>query len=150
MAGNFIQCYVHIVYSVKGRLPLINENVQQDVNKYITGILKRMNELPICINGVPDHVHILCGLGSRHSIADIIKNVKASSSRYLKENGLVHPNFAWQDGYGLFSVCRSHRDNVVHYIENQQEHHKKFDFESEYRNLLIENGIAFDEKYLLG
>jgi putative transposase len=100
------------------------------------------------INGVEDHIHILSDLHPTVALADFVKDIKVSTSIWMKENGLF-PNFeGWSEGYGAFTISIKKRDNVITYIKNQKEHHKKVSFMDEYKSLLDEYGIEYDEKYL--
>lgn len=102
----------------------------------------------LAINNVPDHLHMLVGFGTTISISDFMEEVKSISSKFINEKGWVHGKFEWQRGYGVFSYSRSQIDNVIHYIQNQQEHHNRKSFKEEYLEFLRKFEIEFDEQYL--
>jgi putative transposase len=115
---------VHIVFSTKNREPNIKPEMQEQLNAYLAGITRDIEGYPILFNGVPDHVHGLISLRPKHSIAKAVREIKAGSSRWIHE-GRKLKSFAWQSGYGAFSVSRSQVSAVADYIRNQQEHHRK-------------------------
>jgi REP element-mobilizing transposase RayT len=119
-----------------------------DLYSYIGGILRNINSISIQIGGTSDHIHILCTLPKTMALADLMEEVKKSSSKWIKTKGENYKTFYWQDGYGGFTVGWSQVEEVKRYIMNQEQHHNKVNFDDEYRELLRENGIDFDEKYL--
>lgn len=143
----FTQVHIQVVFSVKHRQPLLAKPWREDVFKYMNGILNNLNHKPIIVNGVSDHVHLLFGLNSSRSVADTVRELKSCSTKYIKEKGFLK-TFAWQEGYGAFSYAKEDLPNVLNYIKNQEAHHAHFDFEKEYRKLLDDNGILYNEKYL--
>ena len=114
---------------------------------YIGGIVKGLGGLSICVGGMPDHVHILCGLPKTMALSDFVRGVKADSSKWLKQLG-GYDEFAWQEGYGAFSVSPSLLDKTMSYIASQMEHHKKRSFEEEYKLFLQAYGISYDERFV--
>lgn len=147
--STYRQIFYQIVFSTKDREPTIDEAHEQELYKYIWGIINKHKCTLYRINSVPDHVHILSDLHPSVSLADYVKAIKGASSIWLKECGRF-PQFAgWQQGYGAFTYSVREKDIIVNYIKNQKEHHRQEDFTEEYRRLLQENGIAFDERYLL-
>ena len=100
------------------------------------------------INSMPDHIHIFVGMRPHQSIAELMKNVKVESSKWIKQQGPAMKNFAWQEGYGAFSYAKSQVGDVVRYIKNQQVHHQKEDFLTEYRKILDAFDVDWDEQYL--
>lgn len=136
----------HIVFSTQGHLPLITSEINAELFAYMGGLIKELKGKPIIINGMSDHVHLLILLPPNVSVSDAMRFVKANSSRWLKER--FGKKFAWQKGFGAFSVSRSNVDAVVKYIKNQEQHHKKFDFKTEFVSLLNKNGVEYDERYL--
>lgn len=148
MAGTFSQIYIQVVFAVKGRENLIQQQWKETLNKYIAGIIKHKDQKPIIINGAKDHVHVFIGLKPAMSIADIVRDIKNNSSDFINDNKLVKGSFSWQNGYGAFSYSHSHIGAVFNYIKNQEEHHKKKTFREEYLNLLKKFEIPFEEKYL--
>ena len=135
------------MFSTKNREPFLRDlELRSRVHAYLVGTLKGLGCEPIRVGGVADHAHILTGLGREITIATLVKELKTSSNSLLKRNGQDY--FAWQVGYGAFSVSHSARDAVDEYIRQQESHHRKISFQDEFRQLLARHGIAFDEKYL--
>jgi putative transposase len=117
--------------------------------KYIAGVITSKNCKVYRINGVEDHLHIFSDLHPSISLADYIKTIKVATSLWMKENGKFPDFEGWQDGYGAFTYSIRETDIIINYIKNQKEHHKSESFYDEYKRLLEENGVAFDERYLL-
>jgi REP element-mobilizing transposase RayT len=139
---------IHQVFSTSQRVPSLSEDVRARLFPYIGGILREINCQPIQIGGHVDHVHLLFGLSRTLSIAQVTEKVKTATNKWLKGEGLVQVSFAWQKGYAVVSVdCREH-SQVVAYIKNQDEHHKKISFIGEYREMLDQSGVGYDEKYI--
>ena len=149
MANTYTCLFYHFVFSTKHRQPLIHADIAQRVWAYIGGIARAHNLAAIKIGGVEDHIHALIRAKPIHSPSDIAKWIKSDSSRWIHEEFANLRNFAWQDGYGAFSVSKSKVPDVVDYIESQREHHEKEDFEDEYRRLMDLHGVEYDTKYLL-
>jgi REP element-mobilizing transposase RayT len=118
------------------------------MHAYIGGICKQLNCPPIIIGGIGDHVHILCRLSRTITIADLLEEVKKSSSKWVKDRGGLLTGFAWQRGYAAFSVDYRSADTVREYVANQEAHHQKRRFQDEFRKLMADGGVAFDEKYV--
>ena len=149
LISTYTQIYYHIVYSTKDRERSLKTESREDLFRYIWGILQNKECHLYRIGGVEDHIHILTSLHPTISLANLIKELKVSSSIWVKENG-VFPQFTgWQDGYGAFTYSENERDDIIEYIKNQQEHHKKESFQDELRKLLIATKIKFDEKFLV-
>ena len=148
--STYTQLLYQIVFSTKNRVPCMIKQRRKKLYKYIWGILKNKNCHLYRINGVEDHLHILTHIPPSASISSIVKDVKVSSSIFIKEQKLFHGFEGWQEGYGAFSYSFKEKDRLIEYIKNQEEHHKKITFKDEYRSFLIEHGIEFQEKYLLG
>jgi REP element-mobilizing transposase RayT len=147
--SSFTQLLYHIVFSTKDRNPVMVSANREELFKYIWGILKNKNCLLYRINGVEDHIHILTHIHQSLAVADVIKDIKVASSIMIKEKALF-PGFAgWQVGYGCFTVSLRGKEAVIKYIKNQEAHHAKVSFQDEYRALLHENGVTFDDRYLL-
>ena len=136
----------HIVFSTHGRLPLITSEVAAELFAYLGGLVKELKGKPIIINGMSDHVHMLILLPPDVCVSDAMRFVKANSSRWIKER--FGKKFAWQKGFGAFGVSRSSVEAVVKYISNQEQHHKRFDFKTEFASLLDKNDVQYDERYL--
>lgn len=148
MANTYSQLYIQIVFAVKGRQNLIGSNWKTELFKYITGIVTNKGQKLIAVNGMPDHIHILIGLKPDKSLSDLVRDIKANSSRFINEKGWINGKFEWQTGFGAFSYSHSQLANVIHYIENQENHHSKKTFREEYLEFLTEYKIDYDDKYL--
>lgn len=148
MANTYTQIYIQFVFAVKNRQSLIKKNFKDELYKYITGIVKNNQQKLIAINGIEDHIHIFIGLKPNINISDLIRDVKANSARFINEKKLAMGKFEWQDGFGAFSYSHSQIDDVVKYINNQDEHHKKKTFKEEYMELLQKFNVEYDEKYI--
>ena len=136
----------HVVFSTQGHLPLITSEIKAELFAYMGGLIKELKGKPVIINGMSDHVHMLISLPPNVSVSEAMRFVKANSSRWVKER--FGKKFAWQKGFGAFSVSRSNVDAVVKYIQNQEQHHKGFDFKTEFISLLEKNDVEYDERYL--
>jgi len=148
MADTFSRIYVQIVFVVKGRRNLISEDWEDDLFKYITGIVKNKGQLLIAINGMLNHIHILIGMKPTLCLSDLVREIKKSSNEFINNNLLIDGKFYWQDGFGAFSYSHTDLKNVIRYIENQKQHHQKQTFKSEFINLLEEFNIPFNNDYL--
>lgn len=147
--GTYRQIFYQIVFGTKYRKPTIAKECEDELYKYIYGIIKNKNCKLYRINGMEDHIHIMSDLHPTVSLSDYIKDIKVASSLWMKERGLFPEFEGWQDGYGAFTYSIREKDMIINYIKNQKEHHKSETFLEEYKRLLIENKIDFDEKYLL-
>lgn len=146
---SYKQIYYHIIFGTKWRKPAIPEPHCHELYKYIWGLIRNKACHLYRINGVPDHIHILSDLHPSVTLAGYIKDIKLASSQWLK-NHKNFPDFTgWQEGYGAFTCSNKEKDAIIDYIKNQKEHHKKENFYDEYKRLLIEHEIEFDEKYLV-
>ena len=145
MSQSLLKVAIHVIFSTKHRKNLIPEGQEEEVWAYIGGIARKTNIVLIIAGGMRDHVHLLFELPATMTIADTVKTFKANSSRWLREKNL---DFAWQAGYGAFSVSPSHIAAVKHYIANQREHHKKRNFEEEFLLLLKKAGVDYDPRYV--
>jgi putative transposase len=142
--GNIV---VHLVFSTKGRRPLIRDEEREQLHAYITGILKNHDSPLLEVNSVRDHIHILFGLSKNHAPAKIVEQIKTSSSVWIKTLDPWYADFAWQSGYGAFSVSPIHVEVVRDYVRDQPEHHRREDFQTEYRRFCEKNGKPLDERY---
>jgi REP element-mobilizing transposase RayT len=149
MANTYTQIHIHAVFAVQNRLSLIHDRWQEELNKYITGILTNNGHKLLSIGGMPDHVHVLFGMRPTQSVSDLMKEIKGSSSLWINQRRFVRGKFSWQEGFGAFSYGKSQIDNVIHYIQNQENHHKKQTFAEEYLEFLKLFEIEFDERYIL-
>jgi putative transposase len=148
MSSTFTQIYIHIVFSVADRDPILSKDWRPELFKYMSGIITHKNHKSIIVNGLSDHVHLLVGYRPAQALADLVRDIKANSSGFINKNRWTHHAFHWQEGYGAFSYSRAELDRVYHYIEDQEAHHQIKSFREEYVELLNEYGIEFDEKYL--
>lgn len=148
MSNTYTQLHIQIVFAVKFRKHLINPLWKTELYKYISGIIEHKQHKLLCINGMPDHIHILIGLRPHQSLSDLVRDIKRSSSLWINENKYSTGNFTWQEGFGAFSYSKSHVPNVIRYIQNQEEHHKKQTFIEEYKHFLEKFEIEFDERYI--
>jgi REP element-mobilizing transposase RayT len=148
MANTYTQIYLHVVFAVEGRQSLIAPEHNDELQKYLTGIISAQRQKLIAINNLPDHLHLLVGLRPDSSLSDLIQDVKAGSSKFINENRWVAGRFSWQEGFGAFSCSRSQLGTVIRYIENQQAHHAWQSFRTEYVALLEKSGVDYDPRYL--
>jgi putative transposase len=149
MANTYSQIYIHVIFAVQNRLSLIKKDWKDELYKYITGIIKNNKHKLIAINGTSNHVHIFIGYKPHQLIPDLLQDIKGSSSKFINERRFVKGKFQWQEGYGAFSYSHSHIENVVKYIENQEEHHIRMTFREEYLELLKRFDIPYNETYIL-
>jgi putative transposase len=147
MANTYTQVHIQFVFAVKYRTALIQSEWKEDLHQYITGICHSNNHKMLRINSMPDHLHMFIGMRPHQSMSSLIQNVKGESSKWIKAEGLSS-NFAWQEGYGAFSYSKSHVPDVISYIENQEAHHKKQNFLSEYQHMLKAFAIEYDQQYI--
>jgi REP element-mobilizing transposase RayT len=148
MANTYTQLNIQAVFSVKGRKNLLSDKLRPELFKYIHGILKNMGIFPLAVNGYKDHVHIFFEMDPSKALSDIMRDVKANSSKWINTNQLVAGRFSWQEGYGGFSYSRSQRNKVINYIMRQEEHHREKTFREEYLDLLTKFEIEFKDEYL--
>ncbi len=150
MANTYHQIYLQFVFAVKYRNAVISKDWNQQLFGVIGNLINEAACKTIIVNGVEDHVHCLIGLKPVISVSELMKTVKAKSSKYINDHALTAQRFEWQEGYGVFSYGQSQVDTVYQYIQNQQEHHKKQSFRDEYIGFLKKFRIEYDEQYLFG
>jgi putative transposase len=148
MAQSLSDVLIHIVFSTKERYPFIEPAIEDELYAYISAICRNLNSPVIQINGMSDHIHVLLSLGKTITISKLISEMKSNSSRWIKSKGNQYKQFAWQNGYGTFSVARPNIEAVIAYIGKQKDHHKKISFKEELLKLLNRAKITYDEKYL--
>ncbi|SRR5258705_2830901 len=148
MPNTYSQIYIQIVFAVSERHNLIPKIHREELHKYITGIVQNREQKLLSIFCMPDHVHLLVGMNPNITISDLTRDIKAGSSKFINDNRWLKGKFNWQEGFGAFSYSRSQVDDVIKYILNQEEHHKKKTFRQEYIEFLKKFEIAYDEKYL--
>jgi len=146
MANSYTQLYAQIIFSPRCRQNLIHNRIKDDIYKYIVGIIKKKNQKPMIINGMPDHVHILLGFSPDITISDLVRDIKSNSTNFVNDNNLIQGKFSWQKGFGAFTYSKSQVPRVVRYIKNQEEHHRKKTFKEEYLELLEKFGVKYKEK----
>ncbi|HXG63970.1 MAG TPA: IS200/IS605 family transposase [Blastocatellia bacterium] len=137
----------HLVFSTKDRIPMIAQDWQAQLHAYLGGIVKDVGGVPLAVGGMADHVHLLIGLKPTHCLADVLREVKGGSSEWVHAT-LGRKKFAWQPGYGGYTVSPSNIERVRQYILHQQEHHRRRTFQEEYVEMLRMSGIEYDERYL--
>ena len=147
MPNTYSQLYIQIVFAVQGRKSLIKESIREELQKYISGIVSNHKQKLLAIYCMPDHTHIFLSMKPNMAISDLVRTIKSNSSSFLKDRNLVN-DFSWQEGFGAFSYAKSQAKNVIDYVLNQAEHHKKRTFQEEYVEFLNKFEIDYDEKYL--
>jgi len=148
MANTYTQLYIHIVFAVKGRANLISLKWKTKLYQYITGIITNKNQKLMIINGMLDHLHLLIGLKPDCNLSDLVRDIKANSSKWINENKLLAGNFEWQAGFGAFTVGQSQIQTAINYILNQEEHHRKKTFREEYIEFLNAYQIDYKMEYI--
>jgi putative transposase len=148
MANTYTQIYIQTVFTVQNKISLLNSEWREELFKYITGIVQNNGHKLIAINGVPDHIHLFIGMKPNQSLSDLMQDVKGDSSKFIKIKGFVKGRFEWQAGFGAYSYSISQIDNVVKYINNQENHHKTISFIEEYIEFLDKFEVPYDERYI--
>ena len=148
MANTYSQLYVHIVFAVSARACVIRRSRSEELQKYITGIVTQRRQKLIAINCMPDHMHILIGFKPDQSISDLVGKIKTGSANHINNERWIGCRFSWQEGFGAFSVSHSHLAAAIHYIENQQTHHRRRSFRDEYLEFLVRHQVPYDERYV--
>ena len=146
--STYSQIYIQTIFAVKGRDGLIQPEWEERLYKYITGIVQNKGQKMLAINGIPNHIHFLIGMKPSCCLSDLVREVKKSSNEFINESKLSKFKFNWQEGFGAFSYSHSQLDNVIAYIMNQKEHHKKKTFKEEYTGFLQQFNVEYDEQYL--
>jgi len=148
MSQSLANILIHIIFSTKKRKPFIQPEIIQDLHQYMGGISRHLKTPVHEIGGIEDHVHLLISLPRTLTLSKFIEEIKKGSSKWMKTNGEQYNQFAWQNGYGAFSIGQSKFDILRKYIQNQHDHHKKISFQNEFRYFLNKYHIEFDEKYV--
>ncbi len=148
MPQSLSKVYVHITFSTKYRVNLIDKKIESPLFNYIGGVCKGLECNPIQVGGYQNHIHILCILSKKITQSKLLEETKKQSSRWIKTQGPAYNNFYWQDGYGIFSVNPRQIDRVSNYIKNQEVHHSKKTYKKEFIELLNKNNVEYDERYL--
>jgi len=148
MPNTFSQMYIQIVFAVQNRNNFIHPSWEDELFKYMTGIIRNKEQKLIAINGVPNHIHILIGMKPSCCLSDLMREVKKSSNEFVNDQKFLKYKFQWQEGFGAFSYSHSSLDRVIRYIENQKEHHKIQTFKEEYLDFLKKFKIEYKDEYL--
>lgn len=148
MANTYTQIHIQLVFVVQNRDCVIMHSWKDELYKYITGIIQNNQHKVLAINGMPDHVHVLIGMRPTQSLSELMQDIKGDSSKWINQTGYVKGRFSWQEGYGAFSYSKSHVNNVINYIKNQEEHHRKQSFQEEYLEFLEKFEVDYDARYV--
>lgn len=149
MPQSLAKVLVHIVFSTKQRYPFLSDkSIRDEMHAYLGGTCNALERPVLSVGGVADHVHILCVLSRNVTIAKLVGDVKRGSSKWIKTKGRMLTKFAWQNGYGVFSVAQSEVERVREYIAGQEQHHRMKTFQDEYRSFLKEYVVDYDERYV--
>jgi len=146
--STYTQIYIQTIFAVKGRDCLIYPEWEDRLYKYMTGIVQNKGQKMLAINGMPNHIHFLIGMKPSCCLSDLVREVKKSSNEFVNENKFSKFRFSWQEGFGAFSYSHSQLDDVISYIMNQKEHHRKKTFQEEYTDFLTKFKVEYDEQYL--
>jgi len=148
MPGTFSQIYIQVVFAVKGRDSLIHSSWEEELYKYISGIVRNKEQKMLAINGMSDHIHFIIGMKPSCCLSDLVREIKKSSNVFINEKKFSNYKFSWQEGYGAFSYSHSALDDVIKYVANQKEHHRKKTFREEYLDFLKNFEVEFKDEYL--
>lgn len=148
MHGTFSQIYIQVVFAVKGRESFINSEWEEELFRYITGVISNKSQKLLAINGMPDHLHILIGMRPSCCLSDLVREIKKSSTNFINDKAFLRHKFSWQEGYGAFSYSHSALSNVINYINNQKEHHRKISFRDEYKSFLRKFQVDHNDEFL--
>ena len=148
MAKTYTQIHIQFVFAVKFRSAIIHSSWREELHKYIAGIIREKGHKLLAIYAMPDHIHIFIGMRPTESIAELMKDVKGFSSKWINEKKFLKTRFEWQEGYGGFSYSKTHVPAVIKYINNQEEHHRRKTFIEEYIEYLNTFKVDFNEKYI--
>lgn len=148
MANTYSQIHIQIVFAVQGRQSLISKHHREELHKYITGIVQNREQKLLAVFCMPDHVHLLIGVRPSIAVSDLVRDIKANSSKFINDQNWIRGKFSWQEGFGAFSYSKSEISDVIKYILNQEEHHHIKTFREEYIELLKAFGIEYRDNYL--
>ena len=148
MASALVKINVHIIFHVKSNGIRMRENDLKRIFSYIGGIINGIGGVTMDVGGVADHIHIVASLPKNKSLSDFVKVIKSDSSRWIKSIDSYYDKFAWQEGYGAFSVSPTLLDKTINYVKNQSNHHKTMSFQDEYKSFLKAYGVQYDERYV--
>jgi len=148
MSNTYTQIHIQVVFAVQNRASVIGDNLRERLYKYIISIIQKNKHKVLSIGGTNDHVHILFGLRPTQSISALVQEIKRDSAEWINQNRLTMGRFEWQEGYGAFSYSKSQIKKVMNYIDNQEKHHAKTSFVEEYKKILDDLGIEYDDRYI--
>lgn len=148
MSQSLCGVLIHLVFSTKKRQNILDEDICNELYRYISTLLENKNCRSYKIGGIANHIHILCAIDKKYSICKLVEEIKSTSSKWLKTKNNKFKSFGWQNGYGAFSISPTHFKHVYSYIDKQKEHHKQINFEDEFLRLLEKYQITYDNKYL--
>jgi putative transposase len=148
MSGTYSNLLSHVIFSTKNRYPLITAAISNDLHAYIGGIVREREGIALAVGGMADHVHLFLKHKPKFALSDIIRDVKAGSSKWINETRKDIRKFGWQDGFAAFSVSQSQSPVIRHYVENQEQHHRSFGYKAELLSLLVKNHVEYDEATL--
>jgi REP element-mobilizing transposase RayT len=148
MAQSLSQIIIHVIFSTKNRAPFLDQSIISEMHEYLANTSRGLGSRCYRVGGVKDHVHLAIDLPRTLSLSKFMEQLKSSSSKWIKSKSIDYKNFAWQGGYGAFSLSFSHLQPLCDYIDNQDEHHQKVSFQDEYLNLLNKLNIEFDPEYI--
>ncbi len=148
MPQSLARIYIHVVFSTKNRVPILDKSIREELFAYITGVLDQMDCPSIQTGGYTDHIHVLLRLHRQQSIANVVETIKVSTTKWIKTKGRSYAAFRWQSGYGAFSVNYQTVNAVKSYIQNQEVHHAQQDFQDEFRKIAVQTGLEIDEQYV--
>ena len=148
MPQSLARLYIHLIFSTKNRRPLITDPVRDGLHSYMATVLRGLGCMPVMINSVEDHAHLLIDLSRSVPVSQAVEDVKKSPSKWIKSQGPPFAGFTWQAGYGAFAVSETRRETVCAYIAGQREHHRRITFQEEYRQFLERHRITYDERYV--
>ena len=148
MANTYTQIHIQSVFTVQNRSCLLRKEWKNELYKYITGIIQNHGHKVLAINGMPDHIHVFFGMRPTQSLSDLMQDIKGDSSKWINKKGFIKGHFSWQEGYGGFSYSKSHVNNVIDYIRDQQIHHHRKSFIEEYLEFLVKFEVPYNERYI--
>lgn len=148
MAHSISRILLHVIFSTKNREPWLDPAIRPRLHSYLAGAIRALNAKAYRVGGVAEHVHVACQIPRTIQVSKLLESIKASSSKWLKQQSPIYNGFTWQSGYGAFSIGPSQFNTLLAYIENQEEHHRFRTFEEEYIDFLNQHGIRYDAQHL--
>jgi REP element-mobilizing transposase RayT len=148
MANTYTQIYIQVVFAVEGRQNLVRREWKEELQKYMTGIVTAQGQKLLAIHCMPDHTHILIGQKPNIALSDLVGDIKTGATNFINRQRWVAGRFNWQEGFGAFSYSHSHLTTVIRYIQNQEQHHARKTFQSEFLALLDKFQVPHDERYI--